>query len=90
MTAPEWIKLIGTIVGGMFTVILGLLAAIWTQNRKQLEAIEGRQVLCKSNSTEEHRRLHDRIDVVEENVTSHAVAIARIEGRQSLAGGAAE
>lgn len=81
MTVAEWLKLVGALVGGMFSIILGLLAAIWGQNRKQLEALESRHASCRREASDEHRRLHERVNVVEHRVSQHDVSLARLEER---------
>jgi hypothetical protein len=81
VTAADWIKLAAGLVGGMFSIILGLLAAIWGQNRKQLEALEARHTACRRDASEEHRRLHERVNVVELRVSQHDVSLARLEER---------
>lgn len=75
------IEALGAIVGGMFTIILGLLAAIWGQNRKQLESLENRHTSCQTEAKEEHRHLHERVNVVEFRVSKHDVELARLDAR---------
>lgn len=87
VTVAQAIAWAGGVAATLFSIIVGLLAVIWAQNRKQLEALEARQGACRTHCEAEHDKLHERVNEVEKVSARHDTEIAVLKKDHAMFAG---